>query len=56
MVLSTENEAPLSRISLARNHALKITFIYLLVGSIWIIFSDMLSEQLIPERYNMVCK
>lgn len=52
--MKTEKEAPLSRIRLARNHALKITVIYLLVGSFWIIFSDMLTEQLIPERYNIV--
>lgn len=54
MLLRTEKEAHLSRIHLARNHALKITVIYILVGSLWIIFSDMLTEQLIPERYNIM--
>ena len=51
MLLKAENEG---RIKLARKHALKITAIYLLVGSLWIIFSDMLTERLIPGRYDVM--
>ncbi|NCD08148.1 MAG: phosphodiesterase [Negativicutes bacterium] len=54
MLLKTEKKKPLFQIRLARKQALKITIIYLLVGTLWIIFSDMLTEQLIPERYNIV--
>ena len=50
-MLKAENEG---RIKLARKHALKITAIYLLVGSLWIIFSDMLTERLIPGRYDVM--
>lgn len=52
--MKTEKKKPLFQIRLARKQALKITVIYLLVGTLWIIFSDMLTEQLIPERYNIV--
>ena len=54
MLLKAEKEAGISRVKLARKHALKITAIYLLVGSLWIVFSDMLTEKFIPERYDIM--
>lgn len=52
--MKAKKEIGISRAALARKDALKITAIYLLVGSLWIIFSDMLTEKLIPERYNIM--
>ena len=51
MFVKAENEG---RIKLAQKHAFKITLIYLLVGSLWIVFSDMLTERFIPERYDVM--
>lgn len=52
--MKAEMKSGVSRIKLARKHALKITLIYLLVGSLWIIFSDMLTEKLVSERYDIM--
>ncbi len=52
--MKAKKEIGISRAALARKDALKITAIYLLVGSLWIIFSDMLTESLISERYDVM--
>ena len=52
--MTTKKQADISRIELARNHTLKITVIYLLLGSLWIIFSDMLTEKLVHGRYDVL--
>ena len=49
--MKAQNEG---RIKLAKKQAFKITAIYLVVGSLWIIFSDMLTERLISERYDVM--
>ena len=52
--MTTKKQADISRIELARNHTLKIKVIYLLLGSLWIIFSDMLTEKLVHGRYDVL--
>ena len=52
--MGTEKDVRMERIHLAHKQALKITVIYLLLGSFWIIFSDMIAEQIVAEHYNMM--
>ena len=52
--LKQEKKMSVSRSKLARKHAFKITFIYILFGSLWIVFSDMLTEKFIPGRYDVL--
>ncbi len=52
--MKQEKKMSVSRSKLARKHAFKITFIYILFGSLWIVFSDMLTEKFIPGRYDVL--